>query len=93
MIRRFRHKGLRSLYAAGSGSGVPPEQVKRLRRILGVLDSASSPADLQGLPGLRPHPLRGGREGYWAVAVTGNWRIVFRFQGEDVLDLDLVDYH
>ena len=89
MIRSFRHKGLRSLYADEFASGVPPEQAGRLRRILGVLDSAASPADLQGLPGLRPHSLKGRRRGYWAMAVTGNWRVVFRFQGEDVVDLDL----
>jgi len=93
MIRSIRHKGLRSLYANDSASGVPPDQIKRLRRILAVLDSAECPADLQGLPGLRPHPLKGRRRGEWALAVSGNWRVVFRFEGEDVVDVDLVDYH
>lgn len=93
MIRSFRHKGLRSLYVNEPATGVPPEQIKCLRRILAVLDSAASPADLRGLPGLRPHSLKGRRRGYWALAVSGHWRVLFRFEGEDVVDVDLVDYH
>jgi plasmid maintenance system killer protein len=46
-----------------------------------------------GLPGYRLHPLSGDRKGEWAVAVSGNWRLVFEFEGEDVIGVDLVDYH
>jgi proteic killer suppression protein len=45
------------------------------------------------LPGLRLHPLKGNLVGYWSVSVSGNWRIVFRFDGVNVRDVDLVDYH
>lgn len=44
-------------------------------------------------PGLRLHALRGDRHGHWAVSVSGNWRIVFSFDGDDATDIDLVDYH
>jgi toxin HigB-1 len=44
-------------------------------------------------PGYRLHALKGERKGQWAVAVSGNWRLVFAFEGEDVTDVDLVDYH
>ena len=39
------------------------------------------------------HPLRGEYQGYWSVAVSGNWRIVFRFEAGEAMDVDLVDYH
>jgi len=45
------------------------------------------------LPGFRLHSLKGERKGQWAVSVTGNWRIVFEFEGENVTNVDLVDYH
>ena len=45
------------------------------------------------LPGFRLHPLKGDLAGYWSVSVSGNWRIVFRFDGSNVRDVDLVDYH
>ena len=31
--------------------------------------------------------------GTMAVSVSGNWRIVFRFEGVDPCDVDLIDYH
>lgn len=45
------------------------------------------------LPGFGLHPLKGDRAGRWAVKVSANWRVVFRFDGGDVRDVDLVDYH
>lgn len=92
MILRFRHKGLETLFAADSARKVPPQLVKRLRLILAALETASVPADMN-LPGLRLHPLKGSRRGEWAVWVSGNWRVVFEFDGRNVTDIDLVDYH
>ena len=45
------------------------------------------------LPGLRLHQLKGNRAGYWSVTVSRNWRIIYRFESEDVYDVDLIDYH
>lgn len=45
------------------------------------------------LPGFRLHPLKGDFSGFYAVKVSGNWRIVFHFEGADATDVDLVDYH
>ena len=64
----------------------------RIRRILADLDVAERPADLD-LPGYRLHLLRGARAGQWSVRVSGNWRVVFRFEGGDAIEVDLVDYH
>ena len=48
---------------------------------------------MDGVPGWRLHPLKGELTGFWSVTVTGNWRVVFRFDGEDAVDVDFVDYH
>jgi proteic killer suppression protein len=45
------------------------------------------------LPGWRVHALRGNLAGYWSLSVTGNWRLIARFERGDAMDLDLVDYH
>ena len=45
------------------------------------------------LPGYRLHPLKGNRKGQWSVSVSGNWRLVFEFDGEDVTNVNLIDYH
>jgi proteic killer suppression protein len=93
VIKNFRHKGLGALYHTGDVAGVQPDQAKRLRRILAVIDNASTADDFQGLPGLRLHPLKGRYRGYWSLTVSGNWRVVFRFDGEDAADVTLIDYH
>lgn len=53
---------------------------------------ARMPRDMD-FPGLRLHPLTGNLSGYWSVSVSGNWRIIFRFEESHVADVDLVDYH
>jgi proteic killer suppression protein len=92
MIRTFRHKGSKALYERGQAKAINPGWLKRIRAILARLDAGREPADMD-LPGLRPHPMKGARQGFWAVDVSGNWRIVFRFQDEEPHDVDLVDYH
>lgn len=92
MIVGFNHKGLRLLYEKGDRSKVLSQQTPKVERILARLDVATGPDDMN-LPGYRLHPLSGDRAGYWSVSVTRNWRIVFRFDGVHVCDVDMVDYH
>jgi proteic killer suppression protein len=66
--------------------------VDRLRLILARLQASTSPGDM-ALPGLRLHPLKGDLKGYWSVSVSGNWRVIFRFEGEDAYEVDYLDYH
>ncbi|MDQ3917796.1 MAG: type II toxin-antitoxin system RelE/ParE family toxin [Acidobacteriota bacterium] len=92
MIRNFRHKGLQKLFETGSKRGVPPELAGRLKRQMDVLNEARNPQDM-GLPGYGLHELKGGREGTWAVTVRANWRLTFKFENGDALDVDFEDYH
>jgi proteic killer suppression protein len=92
MIRSFRHRGLKRLYERGDRSGVRADMVDKVERILTVLDAATAPQALD-LPGYRLHPLKGGLKGFWSVRVQANWRIVFRFEGTDAFDVELIDYH
>ena len=92
MIQKIRHKGLKKLYSDDSAAKVNPDHANKLRRILGVLDQASYPAEVD-LPGFRLHPLKGEYDGFYAVQVSGNWRVIFRFVGGHVTDVDYVDYH
>ncbi len=92
MIVSFRHKGLRALYESGSKKGVQPAHAPKLTRILGGLDVAQAPADLS-IPAFRTHELRGDLSGHWSVFMNGNWRVIFRFVGQDVELVDYQDYH
>ena len=89
---RFVHRGLRRFHERGDDQMLDSEQVARIRRILTVLRNAETPRDVQEA-GWRIHPLRGNRRGQWSGRVSGNWRIVFRFQDGEAVDIDLIDYH
>ena len=92
MIDSIRHRGLRRLYERGDRSGIGSALIPRVEEILSMLDAAESIEDLD-FPGYRLHPLVGTLKGYWSVRVSGNWRIIFRFDETSVSDVDLVDYH
>ena len=92
VILSFRHKGLEGLYRTGSKRGVQPAHAAKLTRILGVLDVAQSAADL-AIPGFRSHELKGDLAEHWSIWVNGNWRVTFRFVGQDVELVDYQDYH
>jgi proteic killer suppression protein len=82
VIRGFRHKGLARFFETGSKAGLQPQHAERLRLILGRLNAAAGPQDM-ALPGLALHQLTGNRKGTWAVSVSGNWRVTFKFIGKD----------
>ena len=92
MIQSFRHKGLKRLYDKDVSKGLSAEMIPKIRRVLARLDVATGP-DTMNLPGLNLPPLKGELKGFWAVWITGNWRIIFRFDGGHACDIDLVDYH
>ena len=93
MLKRFRHKGLARFFRDGNTKGINAQHAARLRILLTALNTAARPENLALLPGARLYPLKGERRGQWAVWVSGNWRLVFEFDGEDVTNVDLVDYH
>ena len=89
---RFRHNGLRRLHERGDARGLDSTRVARIGRLLDDLEAARKPADMD-MPSIRLHPLTGNRRGQWSVRVSDNWRILFRFEDGEAVDVDLVDYH
>ena len=91
----FRHKGLKQLYADDKARGVPPAMADKLRKLPFTLETASDLDQVSRFPGWKLHPLRGDSKEFWSLAVTGNWRLIFRYDGEanSASDIDLIDYH
>ena len=80
------------MYERGDPSLIHPDLQERVEVILAQLDVATSPEAMR-IPHYRLHALKGALKGYWSVAVKANWRIIFRFEGEDVHDVELIDCH
>ena len=92
VIKSLRHRGLGKFFSPGSKAGIQPKHANRLRLQLFALDNARSPLDMNA-PGWTLHPLAGSLAGRWAVSVSGNWRLIFEFDGNDVVLVDYEDYH
>ncbi len=89
---KIAHRGLRRFHERGDASRLNPAWVPRIRRVLTLLDQAAEPRHL-AVPGFGLHPLKGRLRGHWSVSVSGNWRIVFRFEAGEAVDVRLIDYH
>jgi len=92
MIKSFRHKGLEKFFKTGSKAGIQAGHAGRLRIQLTALTHATGPGDMNA-PGWQMHRLSGDRAGFYAVSVSGNWRLMFRFDGQDAVDVEYLDYH
>ena len=92
MIESWRHKGLKRLFEDGDRSKIRPDLVDKVERVLARLDAAGTAEDMN-VAGFGLHPLTGDRRGFWAVVVSRNWRVVFRFEDGSAFDVDFLDYH
>lgn len=92
MIESIRHKGLRLFWEKGDLSKLPPAQIGKIRLVLTLLHNAKRVEDMD-FPGSGLHPLKGEYAGFWAVKISGNYRIIFRFVNENAQDVEYLDYH
>jgi len=92
MIRSFKHKGIKLFFEKGSTAGIQAAHAPKLAAMLRRLNAAKNAKDMN-LPGWGLHPLKGDMKGHFSVWVSGNWRMTFRFDGEDAELVDYQDYH
>ena len=67
----------------------------KLRKLLFALETANGLDEVSRFPGWKLHPLKGALKGFWSLTVTGNWRLIFRYdkQANAAGEIDLIDYH
>jgi toxin HigB-1 len=92
-IKGFAHKGLKRLYMDDSSKSLPPDAVEKLRAMLSFLQDMQDPEKLRSFPLWKAHQLTGQRKGVWSLHVTRNWRLTFRIQNDEIVDIDYEDYH
>ena len=92
-VRSIAHKGLRGLYDENSSKGLSADTVDKLRKMLTFLDAMQDPEELRTLPIWKAHRLTGDRKGTWSLHVTRNWRRTFQVEDDEIIDLNLEDYH
>lgn len=95
MIVSFRHKGLEKFFLTDRKTGIQPAHAQKLRERLTVLNVIKRINDIPTslAAAWDVHPLKGELKDHYGLSVSGNWRITFRFTGEDVEMVDYIDYH
>lgn len=92
MIKSFKHKGLEIYFKTSSLRGIQAKHRQKLGLILDQLHAAHDIQDMN-FPGSGLHPLKGNLRGYFAVSISGNWRLIFEFSDGNAFNVDYVDYH
>jgi len=92
MIKTWKHKGLKQFFENGNIAGIQSGHTKRLKIILQRLNAAIKPDDMN-TPGMKFHKLTGKLKNFYAVAVNKNWRVIFKFDGQNAILVDYCDYH
>lgn len=93
MIKTFASKETAALFADEKVRRLPAEIAQVARRKLAQLHRVSSVDELRIPPGNRLEKLSGDREGQWSMRINNQWRLCFRFEAGDALDVEIVDYH
>jgi len=96
MIRSFADDSTRDIWHgvnSKSARRIPKALWPVIRRKLDQIDVVAKLDDLRVPPGNRLHALGVDRAGYHAIRVNNQYRIVFRFEGQDVHDVCCTDYH
>ena len=92
MIQTFRDRDTEALF---NGKRVRRFQAvtKQAERRLLILDSATSLADLRGLPSNRLEALQGDRRGQYSIRINDQWRVCFVWREDGAYEVEIVDYH
>ncbi|MGN6396069.1 MAG: type II toxin-antitoxin system RelE/ParE family toxin [Mucilaginibacter sp.] len=94
MILNFKHKGLRLLWEEGKSNKLPTDQIEKIERMLEVIDSIQKvPDDFAAFQSWNLHKLSGDLNNYWSLKVNKNYRIIFKFDGQNAFNVDYTDYH
>jgi toxin HigB-1 len=92
VIKSFKHAGLEKLFKDGSKAGINPAHARKLENQMATLNRSTGPRGMN-VPGWDLYPLHKELASHWAVKVSGNWRLTFRFEGQDAILVDYQDYH
>jgi proteic killer suppression protein len=92
MIQSFADAETETVFLTGKSrrwAKIAPVAARRLQAV----DFASAIEDLLNPPGNRLERLKGGWEGWWSIRINDQYRVCFRWEGNDAWDVEIVDYH
>jgi proteic killer suppression protein len=72
---------------------VPIELHERARDLLDAINAIARVDDLKVPPSNRLHKLKGSLKDFWSASINDQWRIVFKWDDKNAIDVEIIDYH
>ena len=96
-IRNFKTKGTEEInYGRVTKEAfrtLPKELHCKAQIKLARLGAVTSMQDLQEIRGNRFEKLKGERQGQYSIRINDQYRICFKWEKENAVDVEIVDYH
>ena len=93
MIKNFKDDETQKIYQRQRSRKLPADIQQVALRKLRMINNSISINDLRVPPANRLEKLSGNRAGQWSIRVNDQWRVCFRWEGSDALDVEITDYH
>jgi proteic killer suppression protein len=93
MIRSFACREAERLFNDQTSRRLPAQIHRAARRKLLLLNQARRLDDLRVPYGNHLEALKGERKGQHSIRINDQWRMCFRWEGQDAFDVEIVDYH
>lgn len=93
MIKNFKDDEAQKIYQRQRSRKLPADIQQTALRKLRMINNSVSINDLRVPPANRLEKLSGDRAGQWSIRINDQWRVCFRWEGSDALDVEITDYH
>ncbi|HMS00632.1 MAG: type II toxin-antitoxin system RelE/ParE family toxin [Anaerolineales bacterium] len=93
MIKNFKDDETQKIYQRQRSRKLPADIQQTALRKLRMINNSVSINDLRVPPANRLEKLSGNRAGQWSIRINDQWRVCFRWEGSDALDVEITDYH
>lgn len=93
MIKNFKDAETHKIYQRQRSRKLPSDIQQVALRKLRMINNSFSINDLRVPPANRLEKLSGNRAGQWSIRINDQWRICFRWEGSDAIDVEITDYH
>jgi toxin HigB-1 len=93
VIKNFKDAETQKIYQRQRSRKLPSDIQQVALRKLRMINNSFSINDLRVPPANRLEKLSGNRAGQWSIRINDQWRICFRWEGSDAIDVEITDYH
>lgn len=93
MIKSFGDKETEKIWNGLYSRKFPRDIQPLARRKLRMINNAQDIDDLRIPPGNKLEKLKGKLKDFWSIRINKQWRVIFKWIGNDAYEVRITDYH